>query len=71
MRYRISKSQIKMLLDGKSLNTGNGRHVLILKDSEVYKELKKIMANPTKVDKMEFFTDGVTVFVEEKEWTAR
>ena len=67
MRYRISKSQIKMLLDGKSLNTGNGRHVLILKDSEVYKELEKIMANPAITDRVAFFTDGVTVFVEEKE----
>ena len=67
MRYRISKSQIKMLLDGKSLNTGNGRHVLILKDSEAYKELEKIMANPAEADKRSFFTDGVTVFVEEKE----
>lgn len=67
MRYRISKSQIKMLLDGKSLSTGNGSHVLVLNGSKVYKELEKIMANPATADKVAFFTDGVTVFVEEKE----
>lgn len=66
VRYRISKAQIKMLLDGESLNTGNGRHVLVLKDSEVYKELEKIMANPATADRAAFFTDGVTIFVEEE-----
>lgn len=68
MRYRISKSQIKMLLDGKPLSMGNGRKVILLKGSEVYKRLWEIIHGVTgNADTYSFFTDGITVFVEEKE----
>jgi hypothetical protein len=67
MRYRISKSQVKMLLDGKPLSMGNGRNIILLKGSEVFEKLAGIMSNPAEADKRSFFTDGVTVFVEEKE----
>jgi len=67
MRYRISKSQVKMLLDGKPLSMGNGRKVILPKETEVFERLAEIMSNPAEADKRSFFTDGVTVFVEEKE----
>lgn len=67
MRYRISKSQIKMLLDGKTLSMGNGRKLILPRETEVFERLAEIMSNPAEADKRSFFTDGVTVFVEEKE----
>lgn len=67
MRYRISKSQVKMLLDGKALSMGNGRKLILPKETEAYKRLVEIMSNPEEADKLLFFTDGVTIFVEEKE----
>lgn len=68
MRYRISKSQVKMLLDGKTLSMGNGRKLILPRGTEVFERLAEIMSNPAEADKRSFFTDGVTVFVEEKEW---
>ena len=67
MRYRISKSQIKMLLDGKTLSMGNGRKLILPKETEFFERLAEIMTNPAEADKRSFFTDGVTIFVEEKE----
>ena len=67
MRYRISKAQIKMLIDGKALSMGNGRKLILSRGTEVFKRLAEIMSNPAEADKRSFFTDGVTVFVEEKE----
>ena len=67
MRYRISKTQIQMLLDGKALSMGNGRKLVLLSGTEVFEELARIMSNPAEVGKRSFFTDGVTVFVEAKE----
>lgn len=67
MRYRISKAQIKMLLDGKTLNMGNGRKLILLRGTKVFERLTEIMSNPAEADKRSFFTDGMTVFVEEKE----
>ena len=67
MRYRISKSQIKMLMDGKTLSMGNGRKLILPRGTEVFERLAEIMSNPAEADKLSFFTDGVTVFVEEKE----
>ena len=66
MRYRITKSQIKMLLDGRTLSMGNGRKLILLRGTEVFDRLAEIMSNPAEADKRSFFTDGVTVFVEEK-----
>ena len=67
MRYRISKSQVKMLLDVKTLSMGNGRKLILPRGTQVFERLAEIMSNPAEVDKRSFFTDGVTVFVEEKE----
>ena len=67
MRYRISKAQIKMLLDGKALSMGNGRKLILPRGTQVFERLAEIMSNPAEADKRSFFTDGVTVFVEEKE----
>lgn len=67
MRYRISKVQIKMLLDGKTLSMGNGRKLILPRGTKVFERLAEIMSNPAEADKRSFFTDGVTVFVEEKE----
>ena len=68
MRYRISKSQIKMLLDGKALSMGNGRKLILPRGTEVYKRLWEIIHGVAgNADICSFFTDGVTVFVEEKE----
>ena len=67
MRYRISKSQVKMLLDGKNLSMGNGRKLILPRGTEVFERLAEIISNPEDADKRSFFTDGVTVFVEEKE----
>lgn len=67
MRYIISKSQIKMLLDGKTLSMGNGRKLILLRGTEVFERLAEIMSNPAEADKRSFFTDGVTIFVEGKE----
>lgn len=68
MRYRISKSQIKMLLDGKTLSMGNGRKVVLLEGTEVYNRLWEIVHGVTgNFDTYSFFTDGVTIFAEEKE----
>jgi hypothetical protein len=67
MRYRISKSQIKMLLDGKTLSMGNGRKLILPRGTEVFERLAEIMSNPAEADKRSFFTDGVTIFVEGKD----
>lgn len=67
MRYRISKSQIKMLLDGKTLSMGNGRKLILPREAMDFERLAEIMSNPAEADKRSFFTDGVTIFVEEKE----
>ena len=67
MRYRISKSQVKMLLDGKDLSMGNGRKLILPRGTEVFERLAEIMSKPAEADKRSFFTDGVTVFVEEKD----
>ena len=67
MRYRISKTQIKMLLEGKPLSMGDGRKLFLTRGTEVFERLAEIMSNPAEADKRSFFTDGVTVFVEEKE----
>ena len=67
MRFRISKSQVKMLLDGKDLSMGNGRKLILPRGTEVFERLAEIMSNPAEADKRSFFTDGVTVFVEEKD----
>ena len=68
MRYRISKSQVKMLLDGKALSMGNGRKLILPRGTQVFERLAEIMSNPAEANKRSFFTDGVTtVFVEEKE----
>lgn len=66
MRYRVSKAQVKMLLDGKSLAMGNGRNLILPKFTDVYKRLSEIMADPKEADKKVFYTDGITMFVEEK-----
>ena len=39
MRYRISKSQVKMLLDGKDLSMGNGRKLILPRGTEVFERL--------------------------------
>lgn len=67
MRYRISKAQIKMLLEGKSLSMGNGRKLILPRGTQVFERLAEIMSNPAEADKLSFFTDGVTVYVEENE----
>ena len=67
MRYRISKSQVKMLLDGKDLSMGNGRKLILPRGTEVFERLVEIMSNSAEADKRSFFTDGVTIFVEEKD----
>ena len=67
MIYRISKPQIKMLLDGKTLSMVNGRKLILPRGTQVFERLAEIMSNPAEADKRLFFTDGVTVFVEEKE----
>ena len=66
MRYRISKAQIKMLLDGKTLSMGNGRKLILPRETMDFERLAEIMSNPAEADKRSFFTDGVTIFVEEK-----
>lgn len=66
MRYRVNKAQVKMLLDGKSLAMGNGRNLILPKFTDVYKRLSEIMADPKEADKKVFYTDGMTLFVEEK-----
>ena len=67
MRYRISKPQVKMLLDGKALSMGNGKKLILPRGTKVFERLAEIMTNPAEADKRSFFTDGVTIFVEEKE----
>ena len=67
MRYRISKLQIKMLLDGKTLSMGNGRKLILPRETMDFERLAEIMSNPEEADKRSFYTDGVTLFVEEKE----
>ena len=67
MRYRISKSQVKMLLDGKTLSMGNGRKLILPRKTEVFERLAEIMSNPAEANKRSFYTDGVTIFVEGKE----
>ena len=66
MRYRISKAQIKMLLDGKTLSMGNGRKLILPRGTQVFERLAEIMSNPAEADNLSFFTDAVTIFVEEK-----
>lgn len=66
MRYRIDKKQMKMLLDGKTLSMGNGRRVILPRGTKDFERLAEIMSNPAEADKRSFFTDGVTIFVEDK-----
>ena len=65
MRYRIDKAQIKMLLDGKELQAGY-KKVYVLPETEVYTELKKLIEDQERLAKVAVFTDGVTIFVEDK-----
>ena len=67
MRYRISKSQMQMLLDGKSLSMGNGSKVMIEKTGTVHDALKKLIEDPERLERVAVYTDGVTIFVEDKE----
>lgn len=66
MRYRVSKAQVKMLLDGKSLAMGNGRKLILPNFTDIYERVSEIMADPKEADKKVFYTDGITLFVEEK-----
>lgn len=66
MKYRISKAQIQMLLDGKHLSLGNDRKLVLPKDTQVFDRLTEIMSDPVEADKRSFFTDGMTVFVEQR-----
>ncbi len=65
MKYRIDKTQIKMLLDGKILQAGRVK-LYVLPETEVYTELKKLMEDPERLARVNIFTDGVEIFVEEK-----
>ena len=64
MRYRISTAQIKMLLAGKSLEMGNGRRLILPEYSDLHKQLSAL--SDSDMEKIKFFTDGVTLFVEGK-----
>lgn len=66
MRYRISKTQIQMLIEGKSLSMGNGRKLVLPRGTEVFDRLVEIMSAPSEAEKLSFFTDGMTVYVEDK-----
>jgi len=66
MRYRIDKLQIRMLLDGKSLRMGNGARVIVEKTGTVHDALKKLIEDPERLERVEVYTDGVTIFVEDK-----
>lgn len=66
MRYRIDRKQIKMLLDGKGLQAGRMK-LYVLKGTQVYTELEKLLADPERLARVNFFTDGISIFVEEKE----
>ena len=65
MRYRIDKTQIKMLLNGKTLRAGRVK-LCVLPKTEVYTELKKLMEDPERLARVNIFTDGVEIFVEDK-----
>ena len=67
MRYRIGKAQIKMLLEGKPLRMGNGARVMVEKTGTVHDALKKLIEDPERLEKVAVYTDGVTIFVEDKE----
>lgn len=66
MRYRIDKKQIRMLLDGKFLQAGRVK-LYVLKGTEVYTGLEKLLADPERLARVNIFTDGVEIFVENKE----
>ena len=66
MRYRIGKAQIKMLLDGKPLRMGNGAKVMVEKTGTVHDALEKLIEDPERLEKVAVYTDGVTIFVEDK-----
>ena len=66
MRYRIGKAQIKMLLDGKSLRMGNGSKVMIEKTGTVHDAIENLIKDPERLEKVAVYTDGVTIFVEDK-----
>ncbi len=55
-----------MLLEEKPLDMGNGRKLILPKETPAYKRLAEIMSNPAEADKRTFFTDGETLFVREK-----
>jgi hypothetical protein len=55
-----------MLLDGKPLRMGNGARVMVEKTGTVHDALKKLIEDPERLEKVAVFTDGVTIFVEDK-----
>lgn len=65
MKYRIDKTQIKMLLDGKTLRAGR-INLCVLPKTEVYTRLEKLLADPERLAMVNVFTDGTTIFVEDK-----
>ena len=65
MKYRIDKTQIKMLLDGKALRAGR-INLCVLEGTEVYTGLEKLLADPERLAMVNVFTDGTTIFVEDK-----
>lgn len=65
MRYRIDKQQIKMLLDGKVLKAGK-IGLFCPEGSDDHTRLKKFYNDPEAFKKKAVFTDGVEIFVEDK-----
>jgi len=65
VKYRIDKTQIKMLLDGKALRAGR-INLCVLEGTQVYTELKKLMEDNDRLARVNVFTDGTTIFVEDK-----
>ena len=66
MRYRISKAQVQMLLDGKALNMGNGRSVVLPNYSDAHKKVAEIVSDPERFEHTVFYTDGISIITEGK-----
>lgn len=57
MRGRLNKTQIQMLLDGKSLKSGRLRFVLPEGPSELRKALEILVSNPKAAEQYTAFID--------------
>lgn len=64
MKSTLSRTQLKLLLDGKSLSCGRSRFTISNKESDLYKEVKELYNNKYQTKKIILDTDKLGIKID-------